>query len=248
MTGLLSACTAMSPTADMPGLDGTAWVLSALPGRTLVTEVNATLHFDTGRAVGTDGCNRYAVPYSVTGSSVRFEAAGVSTQMACPPDVMQQASAFMSSLTDARRYRLVGGELQLLAADGTPLAILAPQPQELAGTSWRVDSYNNGAQAVVSVLNDTTLTLAFSGDGKASGSAGCNSYFGAYALSGSTLKFGPLATTRKMCAEPQRVMEQEQQFLKALGTVATAKQEGDRLELRTADGALALSLARQAVQ
>jgi heat shock protein HslJ len=39
-------------------------------------------------------------------------------------------------------------------------------------------------------------------------------------------------------------MEQEQQFLKALETVATARQEADRLELRTADDALAVSLGR----
>jgi heat shock protein HslJ len=39
-------------------------------------------------------------------------------------------------------------------------------------------------------------------------------------------------------------MEQEQQFLKALGTVATARLEGERLELRTATGALAATLAK----
>jgi heat shock protein HslJ len=47
-----------------------------------------------------------------------------------------------------------------------------------------------------------------------------------------------------MCAEPDRIMEQEQQFLKALTTVATARQEGDGLELRAADGALAVSLTK----
>jgi len=41
------------------------------------------------------------------------------------------------------------------------------------------------------------------------------------------------------------VMEQEQQFLKALETVATVSQEGNRLELRRADGALAVTLARE---
>jgi heat shock protein HslJ len=48
-----------------------------------------------------------------------------------------------------------------------------------------------------------------------------------------------------MCASPAGVMEQEQQFLKALETVTTARMEGDRLELRTATGALAATLAKK---
>jgi heat shock protein HslJ len=47
-----------------------------------------------------------------------------------------------------------------------------------------------------------------------------------------------------MCPQPAGLMEQEQQFLKALQTVATARFEGDRLELRTADGAMAATLAK----
>jgi heat shock protein HslJ len=49
-----------------------------------------------------------------------------------------------------------------------------------------------------------------------------------------------------MCTKPEGVMEQEQQFLKALETVATARFEGDRLELRTAEGALAITLTKAA--
>jgi heat shock protein HslJ len=89
--------------------------------------------------------------------------------------------------------------------------------------------------------------MSFAADGRVSGSAGCNNFMGTYTASGSSLKFGPAATTRKMCAQPG-VMEQEQQFLKALESVATIRQEGDRAELRTADGALAVSLLKDAAQ
>jgi heat shock protein HslJ len=68
---------------------------------------------------------------------------------------------------------------------------------------------------------------------------------GTYTASGASLKLGPAATTRKLCAQPG-VMEQEQQFLKALESVATFRQEGERAELRTADGALAVSLKMDA--
>lgn len=39
-------------------------------------------------------------------------------------------------------------------------------------------------------------------------------------------------------------MEQEAQFLRALESVATVQLEGPRLELRTDDGALAVTLTR----
>jgi len=239
---LLSACSAVSPATDPPGLDGTAWVLAALPGLMLLPRRSVTLHFEAGRASGTDGCNRYAVPYAASGSALTFASGGVSTQMACEAEVMRQAGDFMSSLTGTRSYRVDAGQLQLHGADGTLLASLTPQPQGLAGTTWRVSGYNNGRQGVASVLAGTTVTMAFSVDGRVSGSAGCNSYSATYTSSESSLRFGPASTTRRMCATPERIMEQEQQFLKALERVTTARQEGDRLELRAADGALAVSL------
>jgi len=49
--------------------------------------------------------------------------------------------------------------------------------------------------------------------------------------------------TKKTCARPAGVMEQETQYLKALATAATYRMDGDRLELRTADGALAVTLS-----
>jgi heat shock protein HslJ len=246
LAGLLSACASVSPEAETPSLDGTAWVLSSLPGRTLEPGTIVTLRFEGSRAGGVDGCNRYVTSYAAEGATLRLLANGASTQMACPRPVMLQAVVYMQSLADTHSYRVEDGHLQLLGADGAVLATFAPQSQNVAGTEWQVTGYNNGKQAVVSLLADTRLTLAFAADGKASGSAGCNDYMGTYAQSGESLKFGPAATTRKMCAHPAGVMEQEQLFLKALQSVATARQEGDRLELRTADGALAVSLTRAA--
>jgi heat shock protein HslJ len=44
-----------------------------------------------------------------------------------------------------------------------------------------------------------------------------------------------------MCAQPEGRMAQEAQFLAALASATTARREGDRLELRTASDALAVS-------
>ena len=245
-----SACAAVPPATDPPAgdpprLDGTAWVLAELPGHARVPGSSITLQFEDGRASGTDGCNRYVFTYSGSGSKLDFAPSGISTQMACAPDLMQQAEVFTTSLTRTRAFGMESGQLRLLDSGGAVVARFDPQPEGLAGTAWIVTGYNNGRQAVVSVLNGTELTMEFSAEGRVAGSAGCNRYSGSFKQDGKTLSFGPAAATRRMCVEPDGVMEQEQQFLKALETVATARHEADRVELRTADDALAISLGRQ---
>jgi heat shock protein HslJ len=119
------------------------------------------------------------------------------------------------------------------------------QPETLAGSSWNVIGYNNGNQAVVSVLIDTEITANFGHDGMLTGSAGCNDYSAAYTTNGADITIGPVAATRKFCAEPADLMDQEQQYLAALQTAATCKIEANRLELRAADEALAADFARR---
>lgn len=245
-TALLAACETVQPVAEAPSLQNTAWVLSALPGQGLAAENPATLRFEGGRVSGTDGCNRYSGPYSAEGAELRVSVQLAATRMACPPAVDAQATAFVAALTGAGSYRIADERLELLAADGAVLATLARQPETLAGTAWRVTGFNNGKQAVVSALAGTEPTLAFAADGRASGSAGCNTFHSRYKADGAQLTFAPPASTRRMCPEPPGVMEQEQQFLAALETVATARVEGDRLELHRGDGALAVSATRDA--
>jgi heat shock protein HslJ len=230
-------------------LNDTAWVLAALPGRTLVTGVTATLRFEAARATGSDGCNRFTMTYTATDTSLRFAPSGISTQMACPDPVMRQAAAFTSAMSRTRRHLVQGGQLQLLGEDGGVLAVLDPQSTTLAGTSWDVTGFNNGKQAVVSVVTGTALTMTFGNDGNLSGSAGCNSYTASFTAKGRTTAIGSPASTRKMCGQPPGVMDQEQQFLRALPTAGLFRMEGERLEMRTADDStLVLTASRKALK
>lgn len=242
---VLAACTTMPSSSSSPDLNGTAWVLSSLPGHALQPDSAATLRFEGGRLQGTDGCNRYSAPYTLTGSALQVGPRGASTQMACPPAVMMQAELFMNALTRATAYRVVEGQLQLQTADGAVVATFARQSQTLAGTSWRATAINNGKGAVVSVVRDSAVTMSFADDGKASGSAGCNRYTASYRADRNALRFSSAAATRKFCPAPG-LMEQEQQLFDALESVATMRLEGDRLEMRTEQGALALTLTRSA--
>ncbi len=86
-------------------------------------------------------------------------------------------------------------------------------------------------------------TLRFEG-GHASGSDGCNRFSTRYQSDARQLRFQAPAVTRMMCPS-EGLIEQEQAFLKAPSTVAGTRHEGDRLELRKAEGALAVTLVRE---
>ena len=81
--------------------------------------------------------------------------------------------------------------------------------------------------------DDAAPTLQLS-DGTASGVAGCNNFTGGYEREDRDLTFGPLATTRKLCAPPLDNVESA--YLAALGDVASYSIEGNRLILRSGEG------------
>jgi heat shock protein HslJ len=246
LASALAGC-ATAPAAPAPAVDplaGTAWILAALPGRSLAPGPAVTLRFADGRAQGSDGCNRYSTPYSAGGGHLEVSPRGATTMMACPPELMQQAADYGAALANARAYRLADRQLHLVAGDGRALAAFSAQDTALAATAWRVTAINNGRQAVVSVAAGSAMTMVFAADGRLSGSAGCNNYTAAYSDEGGRVAIQPPAATRRMCAG-KGVMEQEQWLLAALATVASARIEGNRLELRSATGALAVAAVRE---
>lgn len=240
----LAAGTTVSEAAATPALEGTAWELATLSGRKLLPGTQASLRFQDGRGAGSDGCNRFSLAVSAKDGQFSAGTPAASTQRACPPPVMQQAEATLAALGAAKSYRLENGQLVLLDAGGKPLATWAPQSQLLVGTRWRATGINNGRGAVVSLVSGSTVTLEFGPDGLLNGNAGCNPLRGRYEQSGEALRLQAPATGRMSCPNPQ-LMEQEAAFLKALESVATARREGNRLELRTADGAMAAGFVRE---
>jgi len=108
------------------------------------------------------------------------------------------------------------------------------QSQILEGTNWMLESLRGK-----SALSETTVTADFQVDGKMSGSASCNNYNAIYEVDGDNISIGPAAATRMFCPEPDGIMEQEVQYLAALETASTYLIEVDKMEIRTAEGALA---------
>lgn len=240
-------------TAAPTGLRGTAanaligkvWVLATLAGKAPLESTELTAEFTTKRrASGSAGCNRYAGIYRVSGSTIRISPLAT-TQKACAEPLERQETAFLRALSVARSFVVSGGTLTLKSSGGQRLATFKAQTQALAGTSWDVLAYNNGKQAVVSVLADTKLTAVFGMSGSLTGFAGCNDYNASYKATAPKISIGPVASTRKHCEEPAGVSEQETAYFAALETAAAYRIEGSRLELRTAGGALAVELRRK---
>ena len=218
-------------------------MLTALSGRS-VRAAGITARFDAATVSGFSGCNTYRGTYTVTGSRIDVSREIAATQMACAKRVLLTESAYLRALTGARRFALGPTSLRLLGPTGRMLASFVAQSTSLAGTSWKVLAVNNGKQAVVSVIPGTTLTVEFGRNDDVSGSAGCNHYQGTVQTALPRIAFGPLAATKKFCTTPVGVMDQEAAFLAALERAATAQIDGGRLELRTARGAIAVTLQR----
>jgi heat shock protein HslJ len=163
--------------------------------------------------------------------------------MACEEPVMNQEQAYFKALTDSKSFTATAETLTLLDSGGKVLAEYKAVSQDLAGTSWMVNSYNNGNQAVVSVLEGSELTAEFASDGTLSGSSGCNTFTGGYTVDGEKITIGPLATTMMACEED--LMNQEAQYLAALQSAAVYSIDGNTLQLRTADDALAALFDRK---
>ena len=232
-------------------LEGTRWVLAALgdDDNSLVSAlpgVEATATFENGRVSGKSSCNQYGAAYTLDGHYLSITGHMMSTMMACPEPIMRQEQQFQAALQTAATYAINDSILTIADAAGEPALIMKAEiPATLIGTNWVARNYNNGKQAVVSILAGSTLTAQFSADGKITGSSGCNNYTAGYTLDGKRISIGPAAGTRKMCAKPEGVMEQESLYLTALPTAASYRIEGDLLELRTDAGSLVASYTAQ---
>ncbi len=243
----LAACASSnSPQAVSSDLTAPLWGLTSLNGQSLATGTAITAQFTSDYKIsGSAGCNRYSGTYTASGSNLAISSNLATTKMACETDIMDQENTYLQALASVKTYEVAGGKLMLGDGSNKSLLVYAAQSQDLAGTSWQAVGYNNGKQAVVSVLNGTTLTLEFSTDGNVSGNSGCNTFSGPYKVTGDQIKLGPLAGTMMACSDPAGIMDQEAQYLAALGSASTYVVDGSTLELRTSDGALAADFTKK---
>lgn len=121
----------------------------------------------------------------------------------------------------------------LAVALGTTACGSEPAPGSRAGSvagDWALEMGTAGGDPLAPAAGAITLSIA---GADASGTSGCNSYFGTVEIVGATVRFSGLGGTDMAC-EPDR-MALERAYLDALGTVQEAATDRDQLVL-TGDG------------
>lgn len=102
----------------------------------------------------------------------------------------------------------------------------------LEGPTWVVDELVVDGSSTAP-MDGSSITATFE-DGGVGGISGCNSYSGSYELDGSSIAFGPMATTLMFCDEG--LMTQEQAYLVLLDSAEEYEVSGDTLTMLSGSG------------
>ena len=126
------------------------------------------------------------------------------------------------------------------SGDGDP-------PIELAGTSWNVTDYSQGAGVITNVWK-TEVTMSFTSD-QIGGSSGCNTFMASFSVSGGydlfesgqrdandgqAMEIGPVGVTKMLCGD-EDIMIQEGEILDLLSRVGRWVLIDGALNLRSDD-------------
>jgi putative lipoprotein len=107
----------------------------------------------------------------------------------------------------------------------------------LTNTYWKLVELNGEA---VQPGEGKELHMILRGEDQVAGYAGCNQFTGSVTVSGDGLAFGPMASTRRMCAD---VMVQEDAYLQALESAQRFEISGEDLVIGNANGKVVLRFA-----
>ena len=246
---LVAATSAGAMVADShtepDGITGIDWALTSitLDGSTIVVpgEIGASLVLGDD-ASGSAGCNDFFGSYLLDGSDLTFGPLAA-TKKLCQGIEQEVEDAYLPALALVTSWALNDdGSLSLFDSDGAEILSYVSGESGIEGINWLLrEQVGDGAMAAVPDGVIVSLRLE---DGTASGTGGCNRYSGSYVLEGSSLTFGPVASTLMACVGPAG--EVESTYLSNMGAVATWESGDDTLTLSDAGGNAILRYEAQA--
>jgi heat shock protein HslJ len=228
------------------GIEGVTWQLSGyLVGGDAVASVPqgvvAWMELAAGTVTGNGGCNSFSGAYALDGATITFEPV-TSTLMLCEGPGGEVETVFFEALPRVATWASDGSQLTLSDADGTPLLMFVPAPEQGLAGSWVASGINDGQGGVVSSPISGDVTAIFGDDGELSGSDGCNTYRTTYTIDGEAIAVAPeVVSTRMACPSDEHAAQAAQYVASLTAATRWAVTPEGRLELRDDTGALQVS-------
>ncbi len=164
------------------------------------------------------------IPYTL-----RFDSAQIEPRRTYALQARIQLGDRLLFINTTRHTVLAGGKDDGEIQVEHVAAQVPPSPPSPAGRWLAEDIRGRG------VIDNLQSVLEISGDGAVSGSGGCNRLHGQATISGASLAFGAIASTRMAC--PPAVMDQESKFLSALQAARSFRVDPQQRKLFLLDAA-----------
>ncbi len=232
-------------------LAGTQWRL--LPEGDWEEDAPAvTLVFlDDYRAAGVAACRDYFATYGASEERIGFPGMSMvrSSYPSCSDEIRRLEGRFTTDLSRASDYSVYkdagSSRLMIRTWRGKTLTFepLLPAVESIAQGNWVLKAFvkvhvtESGWRhlRVTNLRPGSKVTMSFEEDG-VFGSAGCNSYSAQHSIGDEEITLTSPGVTRRVCATPDGVMQQETRFLNLLPSLTKFHIYGDRLFIFTGEG------------
>lgn len=193
----------------VPDLDTTSWIVTSVTEngnpRALVPDSEIRVSFTDGAIAIDGGCNHLGGRYALSSDSELTTESLAGTDMACAQPLMDQDTWLTGTVFAKPLLASVSGQALTLSRDGLEIVLgdrKTISPDELLeGTAWQLDGIRSGESVSSLPAGVRVPTFTLASDGTVTIDTGCNSGHGAATVDGSTISFGPIATTRRACAD-----------------------------------------------
>ncbi|NQD71392.1 META domain-containing protein [Sphingobacterium shayense] len=206
-TAILVGCATKKNTMtndDRTQLLGKKWQLVELSGNPVAEKINGKTPYlelltEGNRYSASGGCNGIGGEYELLKNhGIKFER-GMSTMMACPDMTIEQG---LGKLFETADSYTVSDSALTFSSKGALLAkfkIFEQAQNDLAGT-WELDYIMEAGSSLDTLFPVKKPSMTFDvANNKVSGNGGCNRFNGSVVIEGSTLKFGPVMSTKMAC-------------------------------------------------
>lgn len=202
---------------EHPSFSNAKLVLTRINGKPVVNDaVNIVINANSELIHGNSGCNNFFMGFNfIKSDRIKTNQAG-GTLMSCDSSSMKLEQEFLDAFMQKTfKLKQRKNEVTFKSLDNKQELIFKIVGEKeikeaIKDVKWTLAQM----QGVVKDYNGAFISFDLS-KGLSSGNAGCNNFFGAFAISGNKISFENLSSGLKACLNPE-VSEIEQQFLESL--------------------------------